>query len=76
MNGPTLSATGARLTLPFNDANRRWGTTITYTKVVSHLFRRFATDADIGKAENKVRSFKVRFTTGVSFFPKVMGPDV
>lgn len=68
----TLANNKAWLTLSPNDANRHEGTTTTYAVAVTHLPRRYATDAVIDQADEDIPSFvQVPLTRSTS--PKSFG---
>lgn len=67
MNGTSLAAIKTRLALWSNDANRDKGTITTYSLVMKHLIRHYASAAFIAKAEEVIRTFKQGSLTRCNF---------
>lgn len=70
MNSPALAVIKTPSTLSWNDANRHERTITTYVQVVSHLLRRYATDAVTARADEEMFNIKEGSLTTWEFLKK------
>lgn len=71
MSGLALAAVRAQLSLSSSDANRHEGTITSYAEIVKYLLRRYAAEAVIAKANEKIQNFMQRSLLSWDFFQKL-----